>query len=75
MIRSFDVRQSFYEREESVTYNGIVGSLWVLWYDHKFSGRTFVAGKRPTRSQVIESFDTDVENTQAAISMLDDEGE
>lgn len=56
MIRSFNVRQSFYEREESVTYNGVFGSLWVLWYDHTFCGRTFVAGRRPTRLQVIESF-------------------
>ena len=55
MIKSFDVRQLFYQREESITYNGIAGSLWVLWYDHKFCGRTFVAGARPTRLQVIES--------------------
>ena len=58
MIDSFDVRQWFYEREEFVAYNGIVGWLWVRWCDHKFAGRTFVAGKRPTRSQVIASFDT-----------------
>ncbi len=58
MIQSFIVRQSFYVREGSVTYNGIAGSLWVLWRDHRFCGRTFVAGKRPTRSRVIESFDT-----------------
>jgi hypothetical protein len=58
MINSFNVRQSFYQREESVTYNGIPGSLWVRWCDHKFAGRTFVVGKRPTRSQVIASFDT-----------------
>ena len=55
MIHSFDVRQSFYQREESITYNGVWGSLWVLWYDHKFCGRTFVAGRRPTRSQVIDA--------------------
>jgi hypothetical protein len=56
MINSFDFRQSFYERQESIVYNGVSGSLWVLWHDHKFCGRTFVAGRRPTRFQVIESF-------------------
>jgi len=57
MINSFGVRQfSFYERQESITYNGVSGSLWVLWYDHEFCGRTFVAGRRPTRRHVIESF-------------------
>ena len=55
MIKSFNVRRSFYQREGSITYNGVAGSLWVLWCDHKFCGRTFVAGARPTRLQVIES--------------------
>ncbi|CAB4147465.1 hypothetical protein UFOVP1017_30 [uncultured Caudovirales phage] len=55
MIKSFNVRQSFYQREASIVYNGVAGSLWVLWYDHKFCGRTFVVGARPTRLQIIES--------------------
>jgi hypothetical protein len=55
MIKSFDTKRSFYEREESITYNGQQGSLWVLWVRHQFAGRTFVPGSRPTREQVMES--------------------
>ena len=55
MIKSFDTKLSFYEREESITYNGQKGSLWVLWVRHQFAGRTFVPGANPTREQVRES--------------------
>ena len=55
MIKSFDTTRSFYEREESITYNGTVGSLWVLWVRNQFCGRTFVPGSRPTREQVREA--------------------
>jgi hypothetical protein len=55
MIQSFDTKRSFYQREETVTYNGTRGSLWVRWIDHAFAGRSFVAGRTPTRLQVIES--------------------
>ena len=55
MIKSFSTKRSFYQREETVTYNGTRGSLWVLWIDHAFAARSFVAGRTPTRLQVIES--------------------
>jgi hypothetical protein len=55
MIKSFETKRSFYEREESITYNGQSGSLWVLWIRNQFAGRTFVPGSRPTRERVMES--------------------
>lgn len=55
MIQSFDTKRSFYQREESVTYNRTHGSLWVRWIDNRFCGRSFVPGAAPTRLQVIES--------------------
>ena len=55
MIKSFDTKRSFYEREEAKTDDGTFGSLWVRWIDNRFCGRSFVAGRTPTRRQVIES--------------------
>ena len=55
MIKSFHTTRSFYEREESMIYNGTFGSLWVLWVKNQFCGRTFVPGSRPTRERVRES--------------------
>jgi len=55
MIKSFYTKLSFYERLESITYNGTFGSLWVLWVQNGFCGQTFVPGSRPTREQVRES--------------------
>lgn len=55
MIKSFNTKRSFYQREESITDNGVLGSLWVRWIDHGFCGRSFVPGAAPTRLQVIES--------------------
>jgi len=55
MIKSFNTKLSFYEREELITYNGVWGSLWVLWVRNQCLGRTFVPGSRPTRETVMES--------------------
>ena len=55
MIKSFQTKISFYQREESITYYGTFGSLWVLWVRNHFCGCTFVPGSRPTRERVMES--------------------
>ena len=55
MIKSFNTKISYYEREESITYNSQRGSLWVLWVRNQFAGRTFVPGSHPTRERVRES--------------------
>ena len=66
MIKSFDTKQSSYEREESISYNGTWGSIWVRYENHHFSGRNFVPGSRPTREQVIDAFDLSYERAIAA---------
>lgn len=55
MIKSFYTKLSFYERQESITYCGTFGSLWVLWVKNQFCGCNFVPGRRPTRERVRES--------------------
>ena len=55
MIKSFDTKRSFYELVETTTDDGTFGSIWVRWIDHAFAGQSFVAGRTPTRRQVIES--------------------
>ena len=52
-----------YERDQVCRYNGKSGSIWVRRFQRKggseFGGRVFVLGARPTRNDVLESFNED----------------
>ena len=65
MIKSFETKKSSYQREESISYNGTWGSVWVRYEHHQFCGRNFVPGSRPTREQVADAFDLSYERAIA----------